>query len=285
MKHSTSSSRAPYRNRQALVQSLQLRRYPRRLWFSQRPLMWVLQLLRYVFLLPAIHVAMKLQTRVSASSGQRGMEAVELWQLWLHFLSSANLSPPILHRVPLTRSQAPQVRTVTAIQVSKATATVYDTTTIYSASLVWSTITHESTCTVLAPQVTTSTIFQSVTDYQTVQALTTRTVFATQISVITSTLADTTSIVLRPTTIYSTNLVGTTFTLTSTTYSTLERGITTTIFTGRTVTSTVTANLLNLPIRAEPTQASPATFDGQQSEEIPIQPTSTGRYWAPFVHR
>ncbi|KAF2623226.1 hypothetical protein BU25DRAFT_414493 [Macroventuria anomochaeta] len=91
----------------------------------------------------------------------------------------------------------------------------------------------------------------------TVLALTTRTIFATQMSVITSIIAATTSVVLQLTTIYSTSLVPTTFTLTSTAFSVLDRGLTTTIFTGRTVTSTVTANLLNLPIRAEPTQTLP----------------------------
>jgi hypothetical protein len=185
------------------------------------------------------------------------------------------------------RMQIPQVRTITVIQtsvqLSQTTATVHDMTTIYSASLVWSTITHETTCTVFAPQVSTSTILRSVTDYQTVQALTTRTIFATQISVITSTLAATTSIVLRPTTIYSTNLVPTTFTLTSTAYSILERGITTTIFTGRTITSTVTANLVNLPIRAEPTLTPPAILNNEKSNPIQAQPTRAKQHWEPIA--
>jgi hypothetical protein len=129
------------------------------------------------------------------------------------------------------------------------------------------------------------TILRSVTDYQTVQALTTRTIFATQISVITSTLAATTSIVLQPTTVYSTNLVPTTFTLTSTAFSILERGVTTTIFTGQTVTRTVTVDLVNLPVRAEPTQAMPAKAGSQETRSTPTQPTRAGRFWAPFARR
>lgn len=186
----------------------------------------------------------------------------------------------------LTASQAPQIRTVTAtqtsVQVSQTTATVHDTTTIYSASLFLSTITQTTTCTVPCPYVSTSTILRCVTEYQTIHALTTRTIFATHISVVTSTVPATTSVVLRPTTVYSTNLVGTTFTLTSTAYSILERGITTTIFTGRTITSTVTANSINLPIRAEPTRDLDRDVDGQQMQPTPAVPTRAGGCWAPF---
>ena len=95
-----------------------------------------------------------------------------------------------------------------------------------------------------------------------------------------------TSIVLQPTTIYSTNLVPTTFTLISTAISVVERGLTTTIFTGRTVTTTVTANLLNLPVRAEPTEAVPTEMFEQQSEAAPKQTTKSERYfYTPVVRQ
>ncbi|KAJ8119027.1 hypothetical protein OPT61_g85 [Boeremia exigua] len=159
-------------------------------------------------------------------------------------------------------TEVPHIQTVTAthisIRISRTTATVRDTTTIFSALLVYTTVTDLTIRTAPGPYISTSTILRSLTNYRTVKAWTTRTIFATQISVITSTRALSTSIVWRPTTIYSTNLIPTTFTLTSTALSVIERGFTTTIFTGRTVTTTVTAEQLNLPIRAEPTQILPS---------------------------
>lgn len=99
------------------------------------------------------------------------------------------------------------------------------------------------------PYASTPTVLWSFTGYKTVHSLTTRVVLATQSFVVTSILAATTSIVLQPTTIYSTKFVPTTFTLTSTAFSTLERGLITSLVTAQTATSTVTASLLNLLFR------------------------------------
>lgn len=129
----------------------------------------------------------------------------------------------------------------------------------------------------------TSTILRSFTDYETVTAMTTRTIFATQISVITSTIAVSTSIVLMPTTIYSTQLVGTTFILTSTALSISERAVTTTIFTGQTIPRTLSAN--GIVARAEPAQALHAKEGTQRVEATPADTARPKRYWAPNVRR
>ncbi|KAH6629387.1 hypothetical protein C7974DRAFT_185472 [Boeremia exigua] len=175
-------------------------------------------------------------------------------------------------------SALPAVQTITAtkpfVQISRATVTLRHTTTIFSAKLFYTTITELTTWTAPGHHIWTRTIFRPIPEFKTVQALSTRTV------------ALSTSVLLRPTTIYSYRLVPTILTSTRTSLKFIERAVTTTIFTGGTVTTTVTTKLVDSPIQTRPTrflppQILPITVERPSIWPTPAHYPRVRNHWTP----
>lgn len=133
-------------------------------------------------------------------------------------------------------------------------------TTILSVSLIYTTITHAP-----APCVTFYTALQTSTDVQALPASITRTIFATRFSIITS-------ILLQPTTIYTTNLVPTTSFLTGTASTVEKIPFTTTIFAEQTTTVTAGPQPQATSMQSFPSQIGAAQVTSAPTR---IKPTSS----------